>query len=51
MRDTGVHEIGTDAFNLSDDIALAGERHRDDENDTSAADNHSEHRQPSAQLI
>jgi len=51
MREAGVHKIGTDALNLSDDVTLSGEGDSDDEHDTAAADNDSEHRQPSAELI
>ena len=51
MRDSGIHEIGADAFNLSDDVAFSGERHRDDEHDAAAADDDAEHRQRGAELI
>jgi len=51
MREPGVHEIGADALDLSDDVALSGERHRDNEHDAAAADNDPEHRQRRAKLI
>ena len=51
MCESGIHEIGADAFDLSDDVAFAGECHGDDENDTAATDNDAEHRQPSPEFI
>ena len=51
MCESGIHEIGADAFYLSADVAFAGECHGDDENDTAATDNDAEHRQPSPEFI
>ena len=51
MREAGIHEIGANAFDLSDDVKLADECHGDDKNDTAATDNDTDHRQPSPEFI
>ena len=51
MCEAGIHEIGADAFDLSDDVTLADECHGDDKNDTAATDNDAQHRQPSPEFI
>src|SRR5579862_3179410 len=51
MRDSGIDEIRTNTFNLSDDVAFPGQCHGDHENDAAAADDDAKHRQRGAKLI
>ena len=46
-----VDQVRADAFDLGNDVALAGERDGDDQNDAGAADDDAEHGQHGAHFI
>src|SRR5271170_6021027 len=44
-------QVGANALDLNDDVAFAGERYGDHQNDAGAADDYAEHRQHGAEFV
>ena len=51
MREPGIHQIGADTLNLSDDVVFSSKSHRDHEHGAAAAYDDAEHRQSRAEFV